>query len=255
MVQMTDTRAIAATVKDPIGGLGGAFMISREAKAYSKELGFAGWTPYMRGRCGVLGEVDADVVAAAVGFFPEEVVRQVWEAGRDVPAEETARRYATVCQEFGRRKLSGVPAPDAARLAELLEAVVAGASVIGAPLFAGWRSMPLPGDTPARIAQLAHVLRELRGGLHLVAVLSYGMTPLEAILTGASLLIPSGEGNARYFGWPEPYAEPDEALRERRTAVEERTDALVAPVFEVLSEDEGAEFVELTGKVTAIAFG
>src|SRR4051812_26260290 len=100
---------IAAATKDLIGGLGGAFMISREAKAYTEETGFAGWTPYMRGRCGVLGEVDADVVTSAVGFFPAALVRKVWEEGRGQPAEDAARRYATVCQDFGRRKLAGLP--------------------------------------------------------------------------------------------------------------------------------------------------
>ena len=247
--------AIAVAAKDLIGALGGAFMISREAKAYAQETGFAGWTPYMRGRCGVLGEVDADVVTSAVGFFPADVVRDAWEAGRSLPAESAARRYATVCQDFARRKLAGLADADADRLAELLEAVAGNADVVGAPLAAGWRAVPLPGDGRARVVQLAHVLRELRGGLHLVAVLSRGLTPLEAVLTSRSALIPDGEGNARYFGWPEPYALPDDAVRERRTGAEELTDALVAPAFGVLDEAEGEELISLLGTASKVAFG
>ena len=247
--------AIAAATKDMIGGLGGAFMVSREAKTYTQETGFAGWAPYMRGRCGVLGDVDADVVTSAVGFFPADVVREVWEAGRSLPAEDAARRYAKVCQDFARRKLAGLSEADADRLAELLEAVAGNADVVGAPLAAGWRAMPLPGDGRARVIQLAHVLRELRGGLHLVAVLSCGLTPLEAILTGSSPLTPDSEGNARYFGWPEPYSTPDDTVRKRRTDAEDLTDVLVAPAFHVLGEAEGEELVSLLGKAFTVVFG
>jgi hypothetical protein len=252
---MTDRRALAAAVKDHIGALGGAFMISREAKAYGEATGWTLWTPYMRGRCGVLGDVDADVVASAVGFFPPDVVRASWEAGTSLPAGEAARRYAEVCDAFGRRKFAALPTDEADRLADLLEAVLAEADVIGAPLFAGWRAMPAPEDPLARVARFAHVVRELRGGLHLVAVLSCGLTPLEAVLTGASILIPSGEGNARYFGWPEPYAMPDERTRKRRVDAEELTDTLVAPAFGGLSEAQAADLIALLGKAAKVAFG
>ena len=249
------TMAIAAATKDTIGALGGAFMISREAKAYGQETGFSDWAPYMRGRCGVLGEVDADVVLSAVGFFPADVVRKAWEAGRSLPAEDAARRYATVCQDFGRRKLAGLAETDADRLAELLEAVAGNADVIGAPLAAGWRAMPLPDDGRARVIQLAHVLRELRGGLHLVAVFSSGLTPLESVLTASSPLNPDGEANARYFGWPEPYTPPTDTVRKRRADAEDLTDTLVAPAFRILSEAEGEELVSLLGQAFTVAFG
>lgn len=249
---MSDARAIAAAVKDPIGALGGAFMISREAKAFSQETGFAGWGPYMRGRCGVLGEVDADVVTAAVGFFPADTVRRAWESGRSLPADEAALGYATVCHEFGRRKLAGFA--DADRLAELLGFVAANADMVAAPLAAGWRALPLPDDGPARVIQLAHVLRELRGGLHLVAVLATGLTPLESVLSGASLLIASGADNARYFGWAEPYPEVTEELEVLRSEAEALTDVLLGPAFEVLSEAEAGELGTLLGKAREVVF-
>src|ERR671929_246969 len=110
-------REIAAAAGGPIGRLGGAVMISRGGKSYSAETGLSGWTPYFRGRFGVLGEVDADVVASAAGFFPVEGVRAAWEAGAALPAATAAERYAAVAQDFGRRKLADFP--DAGRLAEL----------------------------------------------------------------------------------------------------------------------------------------
>ncbi|MGI8336600.1 SCO6745 family protein [Actinomadura scrupuli] len=250
---MTDARMVATAVKDPVGRLGGAFMISREAKVFAQETGFAGWAPYFRGRCGVLGEVDADVVVSAAGFFPGSAVREAWEAAASLPAAQAANRYAVICQEFGRRKLAGFP--DADRLADLLQLVVGRADVTGAPLFAGWRAMPLADDGPARVSQLAHVLRELRNGLHLVAVLATGLSPLEAVLTGTSALVPGGEANAEFFGWPRPYPDATAELRERRARAEQLTDGLVAPAFEVLSPDEGNELVTLLGKADATVFG
>ena len=52
---------VAHAVKDQIQQIGGGFMFSREAKEFGRTTGVDGFIgPYMRGRCGVLGEVDAD---------------------------------------------------------------------------------------------------------------------------------------------------------------------------------------------------
>jgi hypothetical protein len=236
--------------------LGGSFMISREAKAFSEEHGLGWRAAYFRGRCGVLGEVDADIVAAAVGFFPAEVVREAWTAAAGLPAAEAVRGYAAVCHAHARRKLAGLPEAEAARLAELLGAVCGGAEVVGAPLFAGWRAMPEPADPRARAVQLAHTLRELRGGLHLVAVLASGLTPLEAVLGRTShVLIAGGEANAEFFGWPRPYPDLTDEARERRARAEDLTDTLVGPAFAALSRDENAELEALLGRADKVAFG
>jgi hypothetical protein len=242
-------REIAAKVAEPIGRLGGAFMISREAKAYSAEVGLAGWAPYFRGRCGVLGDVDAEVVASVAGFFPVETVREAWDAGAGLAPATAAARYAVVAQEFGRRKLADFA--ESARLADLLQLVVDGGNVVGAPLFAGWRAMPLPADDRARVVQLAHVVRELRGGLHLVAVLATGLSPLEAILGGTSPLMHGGEPNAEYFGWPRPYPDPTEEVRRRRADAEGLTDELMAHAFAALDKAEADELVDLLDKAVA----
>ncbi|MGH3243590.1 MAG: SCO6745 family protein [Spirillospora sp.] len=245
-------REIAAAVAEPIGRIGGAFMVSREAKAYSAETGLTGWGPYFRGRCGVLGDVDADIVAAAAGFFPVETVRKAWESGADLPAATTAERYAAVAHDFGRRKLAGFTA--SGRLADLLRPVVDGGHVTAAPLFAGWRAMPLPGDDPARVVQLAHVVRELRGGMHIAAVLASGLSPLEAVLSGHSALLPDGEPNAEYFGWPRPYPEVTDEIRRRHDDAERLTDELMAPAFSVLDEAEAGELVVLLQKAERAIF-
>jgi hypothetical protein len=252
---MTDGSAVAGAVKYPIGRVGGAFMISREAKAFSQWTGLEGMSPYFRGRCGVLGEVHADVVVAAVGFFDPGYVRRSWEGARGLPVAEAVQRYAEVCHGFARRKLAGFPEADAGRLAELLARVVAAADPHGAPLFAGWRAVPLPEDAVARAVQLAHVLRELRGGLHLVAVLASGVSPLDSVLSGMSETYPDGVANAKFFGWPEPFGELGADVLKRREEAERLTDVLTGPAFEVLTEAESAELTTLLNAADLTIFG
>jgi hypothetical protein len=57
--------------------------------------------------------------------------------------------------------------------------------------------------------------------VHLVATTAVGLSPLEAILTN------EGPGQAKFFGWSEPF--PDfAAIEERHDEAEEITDRLCA---------------------------
>ncbi|MGW5382171.1 SCO6745 family protein [Nocardia sp. NPDC003963] len=243
--------SVGASVNAHIQQLGGGFMFSREAKEYAAETGVAEFFgPYTRGRGGVLGDVDAEVVTAAFGFFPEHSIRTAWESV-PIPAVKAAHRYALACQDFGRRKLTSFEG--AARLAELLETVVAAADPAGLPLFAGWRAVPLPDDAPGRVMQLAHVLRELRGGLHLVAVRAAGITPLQAVLISGSPLN-DGPGQARWYGWPEPFEEITAETRAAWQRAESTTDDLIAPAFAALGGTAGADLVELVAAAHTATF-
>lgn len=235
----------AETVKGAVGSLGGAFMISRYAKAAATEQGLDGvWTSYFAGRCGVLGAVDADVVVAGLGFYPADVVRIGWEASwKSTSPARSGARYAQACHEWGRVKLAGLDG--CGRIAELAGTVAAAADVAGLPLFAAWRAVPLPADDEARAAQAIHVLREHRGGLHAIAVLAAGLTPLQAILAG-----PGGEGNAAFFGWPGPY-EDVSGLAATRAAAEVTTDTLADRAYAVLDDTEQAELADLLDKAVA----
>lgn len=242
-----DPRDAVLETKAAIGALGGGFMLSREAKALCERHGLGPREMYFRGRCGVLGEVDADVVLAAVVFFPAGHVRESWEGGRKLAAEEAAALYAGACHDWGRRRLAGLGNAD--RLAELLAAVADGADAFCAPLLAGWRAMPRPGGGPALAAHLLHVVRELRGARHATAVVAQGLGPLEATLVGAD-----GTGTpipydrtadvARFLAWPEPYPVPSAEAAERRARAEELTDDLVARAYAALGP---AELAELSG--------
>jgi hypothetical protein len=246
-VAIDDGTAYAGAVGALFSSLGGGFMISRQAKAFAVDHGLRGRPAYVLGRGSVLGDVDADVVTAAFGFWPADVVRESWDAGRAVLDVATAReRYAEMCRGWGRDRLVGLSDP--ARLAELLSWVVDGCDVVGLPLFAGWRAVPLPTDDLGAATQQLHVLREHRGGLHLVSVLATGLTPLQAVLSG-----PGGTSNATFFGYDEPF-EDISGLVTARSEAEALTDRLAAPAYDVLAHDERVELLTLLQEAAAVAF-
>jgi len=233
---VTDLTECARRTGDPIARVGGAFMLDPATTERGAVLGldFAEW--YGLGRGGVLGDVDADVVAAAFVWFSPALIRAVWESARAKHSpQESATAYAEACRVWGRDHLGGLAGND--ELAALLEPVVRGANPAGAPLFAGWRAMPLPDDAPARAMQLLHVLRELRGALHAVAVLATGLSPLEALMVDHPEF-------AAVYGWPEPY--PD-ALQHRaaHAGAVVVTDRLMEPAFAVLDDGQRSRLVDL----------
>ena len=232
-----DSVTAARSLRGSIGMLAMAWLLDESTMRRAAELGLAapGMGAYAVGRLGVLGDCPVDNVVGAAYFWEPTTMTEMVETGRaaSTPAEGAAI-YTRLCQEWGAERLAGLDGVE--RLGELLETVVAAASPLGAPLFVGWRDMPLPADPgPARTFQLAQVMRELRFSRHCVAVQSLGIAPLDAILAG-----PAGEWNARLFGWPEPF--PDVGhLAEARDEAEALTDRLHAVDLDVLTDDERSD--------------
>lgn len=235
-------RAVDGIVHD----IGSKWMLDPATSERGKEVGYGNpFAFYFAGRGGVLGDVDGGVVWAAFGFFEPGLVRAMWDEGvATAGAREAARRYAEAFTAWGEEHL-----PDDPRLCELAERVANAAEGAGLPLFCGWRAEPLPDGGPARLVQVLHVLRELRGGLHLVATTAAGLSPLQAVLAH------EGEGKARFCGWRGDL--PDCAhLKPTFAEAEEITDRLAAAVYErALSPSERAEFAERVGKVGAQVLG
>ncbi|MFN8170098.1 MAG: hypothetical protein U0S36_15140 [Candidatus Nanopelagicales bacterium] len=247
-LDIDDGPAFATACGTLVASLGGGFMISSQAKAFAKEHGLRGWAAYVVGRGSVLGDVDADVVSAAFGFWPSDVVRESWDAGRAaVPLDVARTGYTEACRAWGRQRYADLDG--AGRLAELLSWVVDGCDVAGLPLFAGWRAVELPDDDDeGRLNQLLHVMREHRGGTHLLAVLACGLSPLQAVLSG-----PGGTGNATFFGWEEPF-EDVSGHAVARSEAEVLTSRMTAPVYDVLGHDERVELLELLQAASDAAF-
>jgi Helix-turn-helix family len=248
MAELSSRETVQA-VSRTIHNVGTTWMLDDEIGRHGKRHGYGeGLQFYFAGRGGVLGDVDASVVAAAMGFWEPGLVRAGWEEGVAVAGpREGARQYAQACADWGETHLAGFDGAE--RLVELAEQLVAAVDIAGLPLFAGWRSMPRPASGPGRLIHLIHLLRELRGEMHLVAVTAAGLSPLEAMLTS------DGEGQARFFGWGEDF--PDVSrLIDRRGQAEDTTDRLATAVYErAFSPLERAEFADLVAKLGARVLG
>ncbi|MEH1014117.1 hypothetical protein V6U90_13525 [Micromonospora sp. CPCC 206060] len=229
----------AAASKPAVIEVGGAFHQCPGTLHRARLLGISSWAFYVAGRGGALGDVRAETVAAALGFIAPDAVADGWDAALRVatPVEVATASYAECCR-WGIEHLTAVPGLD--RLVELTGRAVAAADPAGLPLFAAWRTMPVPDEAPgARAAAHLHLLRELFIGAHLVAARAGGMTPLAAVVAG-----PEGPAGAVACGWPPPYPAVAPLVR-RRIWAESVTDRLASAAFAVLDPAERVELVDL----------
>ncbi|MEY2475035.1 MAG: hypothetical protein QOG87_350 [Actinomycetota bacterium] len=234
MPDLTAHETVRATY-DPIHDIGTAIYLSPDTFAWAAEWG---WTNpfafYFAGRGGVLGDVGCDVVASVFGWFNPEIVGTAYNEGVAIHgAREAGSRMLEATAIWGRDNLGGV---DLDRFVELADKLVDGAEGSGLPLFVAWRTQTRVDDVPGRAAQLFQTLREWRGANHVVATTAVGLSPLEAILAN------EGEGQAKFFGWPEPF--PDvSSVKHLHPEAEDMTDKLCAKQFEaLLSPSERGEF-------------
>ena len=234
-----DHDAALATVRatsEPIHDIGTAIYLSPDVFGWAAEWG---WTNpfafYFAGRGGMLGEVNADIVRSATGWFEPNAVKAMFEEGTAVAgATAAAARMAEAHSKWGDKHYAAVPGLD--EIVAVIEQLVDGLEGSSIPLFVGWRDAERSGSTAGRAAQLMQILREWRGGLHLVATTAAGLSPLEAILTN------EGPGQARFFGWSEPF--PDcAAIKAKHDEAEEMTDELcVSGLLNAITPDRFGEF-------------
>jgi hypothetical protein len=177
----------------------------------------------------VLGDVEAEVVISAFGYFNPDVVRTMWNTGREhVAPREAARAHFACGADLGRAKLAGVEGLESYCAAA--DAVNQAADYVGFPLYAGFRGEPLVDDLPGRAMQLTAVLREFRGGAHLVAVRASGLSARTAHFV-------TRPNDGPMFGWPEDGAPSvSDQDRQAMVAAELLTDAMVRPAYAVLDE-------------------
>lgn len=226
----------ARDVAQPIGDLPSNFILDSATYEYGNSLGFDGLDFYICGRGGVLGEVPAGVVTASLVYANPAMVERRWERGGAVmPPRRAAEEFAGCLYRWSVQHLDD--SVDYERLAKLLGQVVAGARTAGAPLFAGWCSLPEP-RAPAELAMhRLNALRELRGALHACAVLAFGLDPLVALLIKTPFM-------ARIFGWEEPLPEIDLAT-EAWAQAEAATNRAMGRVFQALDEHEQDDLAAL----------
>ena len=82
----------AARAKDGILAVGGLFGATPKFQHVFERLGSDRWPFYFAGRSGVMGDVEAETVAAAFGFFsPSFVARCIEESAASRPPCQVAR--------------------------------------------------------------------------------------------------------------------------------------------------------------------
>ena len=191
-----DALTTATATAPAVGAIGGRFMLDGETYKRGAELGFQGLDFYVTGRGGVLGEVDADVVSAAFTFFEPGTRAHAVGTGalRDV-AQRRRVGVRSLLRGVGRgaraRRLRRRP-PGGARRTRSSP----GARPAWAPVFAGWRALPVPCLTQGRRRPPDERAAGAAQRLHGAAVVSAGLTPLQALSVRSPQMV-------AMFGWAE----------------------------------------------------
>ena len=238
---MSPEEAAAAT-GIPIAMMGRSYFAADAVGQSLGEAGFSGMARYVGARGGVLGDVAADVVVSGFALFHPAMIETVWNQTKEQGSSpDAAAAFAAgigrwAADTFGH--LDGLP-----DFAAAARTVIDAAEPMSQALYAGWRAMSVP-DNPAGAAGLAiQVLRELRFGFHVHGLSAVGLTPVEAIIAQAN------PQQAQFFGWSEPFGDP-EPLKDRRRQAEEITSARMADVYEAIDADQRAH---VAATVAAIA--
>jgi hypothetical protein len=188
---------------------------------------------YFLGRGGVLGDVEYRVIHSAFGYFAPAMVARMWDTARertDRTPREVGHIYLECCRDFGRSRFGDVEQLDA--LCGAADRVTQEAHPAGLALFAGLAAEPLAEDLPGRVMQLMAVLRELRGSLHLLALVACEAEP----------------SVAHFYRRPDDfvtfgYAESDKPVLDQSTRqaigrADALTDRLMARIYARLTDTE-----------------
>jgi hypothetical protein len=181
------------------------------------ELGLKGfWMTYFAWRAAPLGPVPAaPVVAMFAGFHPGAVARALPESWSRTTPEACLEARAAVSTAALRD--AGVDPEACGRAAAMLAPVAAAVDPTGRPLGAANAALDLPGDPLGRIWQLSTTLREHRGDGHIAALVTEGITGLQAhVLQSASGHMPQEVLRRARIGWTdEDWTGAADALRDR----------------------------------------
>ena len=224
--------------------MGSMFYFDPGTLARGKEAGLDGFRLYMLGRGGVLGDVEATVVHSAFGYFNPGLVAKIWNSARETMApRDGGRLYMECAGTFGSSKLDGVAGLDAFNAAadKVIDAGLVDSSAQA--LFAAIASEPRSDEPAARAFQNVAVLRELRGSLHLVAIVASGLSTEMAHRVRRP-------DDVEMFGWSNDSEVTDEHRTKWETA-EALTDELVAPIYGVLDDGEAQALADGVAAIQA----
>ncbi len=230
------------------------------------------WDGYFAGRAAPLGQAPAAVVHAVFYNFADgEVARHIpWVWGKTTPREAIAVRERGSATAL--RQVIGELADSAglARAADLATRAAVSAPAEGRALYAGLRALDVPEEPVARLWHAATLLREHRGDGHNAALVAHGIGGTEAhVLLALSLGMRAEEFGRVHHLPKEQLAAVVDGLRARglvdaaggftgtgrqtRERIEDLTDELAAPPYDVLSPDELDELIAVLDPIAAAA--
>jgi hypothetical protein len=249
---------------EPIHGL--IYFAPEAGEAY-EALGLPpGQAGYFASRAAAMGAVPAEVVIATFFNFQPAFVREsipdAWSIAS--PAALVAARFAAAGRALRHVLGRAADGPDIEEAAVLARRAAESATQWpeGRPLFAAQASLAWPDDPLLVLWHAQNLLREFRGDGHIAAMTVEGVTGLQAlILHAATGEVPAttlrssrrwsatewaeGEEQLRDRGWLASDGTLTDAGRVHRQWVEDRTDALAAPAYEVLGEGDATRLREL----------
>ena len=154
----------------PIHDIGTAIYLSQDVFAWAAEWGWPNpFAFYFAGRGGMLGDVSAEVVVSAFGWFQPDAARLMYDEGASVGgASAAAARMAEAHGRWGEEHYGGVKGID--EIVSVTEDLVDGLEGSGIPLFVGWRRPARAGSPAGRArpadADVARVARRAPPGRH-----------------------------------------------------------------------------------------
>ena len=229
---------------------------------------------YFASRAAAMGPVPAEIVIATFFNFHPALVRKSIPAAWEIatPEQLLAARLEAADQSLRLAwgdAVNGAEVQEAASLAQRA-AQNAASQLAGRPLFAAHARLPWP-DAPHLVLWQAQTqLREYRGDGHVALLLAEGLDGLGALITHAASGSIAAEALRRTRAWSEaewadgverlredgwltggPELALTESGRERRDAIELRTDELAAGAYEAIGADGCARLAELTAALSA----
>ena len=221
---------------------------------------------YFPARAAGMGAVPWQVVQSTFFNFSAGVCRYGIEGAWDIasPEQVVAARFRGV--ERALRRLCGDLLDDArvAEATELVRVATSACTVEGRPLYAGHASLAWPEEPVQRLWHAVSLVREFRGDGHVAALVTHGLTGLEAavvhVATGElwsrrALQATRGYSDEEYDaavarlasrGWLDGDGSLTDEGRAHRQRVEDLTDVLSLPAYSALGEDGCARLRQLT---------
>ncbi len=251
-------RSVSRRLWDLIEPIASSVYFVPEVHSNYERLGLAGFgSGYFCSRAACMGQVPGEVVAATFAVFnPATVIPAVTEGWTKTDAASVLEARLDGQRTALTRMLGDTADPTKlARATELMMRAADVAPVAGRPLFAGLRSLGLPGDPIGDLWRAADLLREHRGDSHVLAWTAMHVGAVEATLLTELWWNQRVGGYVKTRGWGDDDIEAGIAsLRERsfldgdpatftpageelRAVIEEMTDNGETEVVAALGDD------------------